>query len=104
MARRLLITVALLYMGLFLLMPLAVVLITALNKGVVFYVHSLMEPNALAAIRLTLLAAAIAVPLNVIFGVAASWAIAKFDFYGKNVLLTLIDLPLSVSPVVSGLV
>ena len=99
-----LISIALLYMGFFLLLPLAMVLITGFNKGLVFYFHSLADANTLAAIRLTLLTALIAVPLNVIFGIAASWAIAKFDFHGKNFLLTLIDIPLSVSPVVSGLI
>src|ERR1041385_8757293 len=100
---RILITIALLYMGLFLVMPLAVVFGTAFNKGLSFYFHSLNDPNTLVAIRLTVLTALFAVPLNLIFGIAASWAIAKFDFYGKNVLLTLIDLPLSVSQVISGL-
>jgi len=91
-------------MGLFLAMPLIVVFGTAFNKGLAFYLNSLTDANVLSAIRLTVLTALIAVPLNLIFGIAASWAIAKFDFYGKNVLLTLIDLPLSVSPVVSGLI
>jgi sulfate transport system permease protein len=101
---RILITIALVYMGLFLMMPLAVVFGTAFNKGVAIYLHSLNDPNTLSAIRLTVLTALVAVPLNLVFGVAASWAIAKFDFYGKNLLLTLIDLPLSVSPVISGLI
>ncbi|MEI7999410.1 MAG: sulfate ABC transporter permease subunit CysW [Candidatus Omnitrophota bacterium] len=104
LVKGILITIALGYMGLFLVMPLIVVLATGLNKGLVFYFHSLCDSNTLAAIRLTVLTALIAVPLNVIFGIAASWAITKFDFYGKNVLLTLIDLPLSVSPVISGLI
>ncbi len=99
-----LIGIALSFIGLFLILPLALVLITGLNKGLGFYWQSITEPNTLAAIRLTLLTAAVAVPLNLVFGVAASWAIAKFDFYGKNFLLTLIDLPLSVSPVISGLI
>jgi sulfate transport system permease protein len=99
-----LITVALVYMGLFLLLPLAVVLTTALSKGLAIYFKSLAEPNTVSAIRLTIVTALVAVPLNLIFGIAASWAIAKFDFYGKNILLTLIDLPLSVSPVISGLI
>ncbi len=76
----------------------------ALNKGIAIYLKSLSDPAALAAIRLTLLTALIAVPFNLIFGVAASWAIAKFDFRLKNLLITLIDLPLSVSPVISGLI
>jgi sulfate transport system permease protein len=101
---RILIGVALVYMGLFLLMPLLVVFGTAFNKGLAFYFHSLNDANTLAAMRLTVLTALVAVPLNLIFGIAASWAIAKFDFYGKNILLTLIDLPLSVSPVISGLI
>jgi sulfate transport system permease protein len=99
-----LIGIALLYLAFFLFLPLACVFINALNKGVSVYLTALKEPNALAAIRLTLLTALIAVPLNMVFGIAASWAIAKFDFKGKNVLLTLIDLPLSVSPVISGLI
>lgn len=102
--RRALIAVALGYMALFILLPLGVVLVNAFNKGVAVYFRSLNDPNALSAIYLTLLTAAIAVPLNVIFGIAASWAIAKFDFWGKNFLTTLIDLPLSVSPVISGLI
>jgi sulfate transport system permease protein len=85
-------------------LPLIVVFTEALRKGVHTYVASLREPDALAAIRLTLLVAVLAVPLNVIFGVAAAWAVSKFDFAGKNVLVTLIDLPFSVSPVVSGLI
>ncbi|MEK7084170.1 MAG: sulfate ABC transporter permease subunit CysW [Patescibacteria group bacterium] len=104
LVRRVLIGIALFYIGLFLIMPLAVVLGTALNKGLMFYFRSLNDPNTLAAIRLTVLTALVAVPLNLVFGVAASWAVAKFDFYGKNFLLTFIDLPLSVSPVISGLI
>lgn len=102
--RWVLIGIALFYIGLFLVLPLVVVFGTALNKGLAFYFKSLADPITIAAIQLTLLTAAIAVPLNLVFGVAASWAIAKFDFHGKNFLLTLIDLPLSVSPVVSGLI
>ncbi len=102
--RRILITIALIYIGLFLVMPLGVVFLTALNKGLVVYFKSFNDPAMLAAIRLTFLTAAIAVPLNLVFGVAASWAIAKFDFHGKNFLLTLIDLPLSVSPIISGMI
>jgi sulfate/thiosulfate transport system permease protein len=98
-----LIALAAAFLGLFLLMPLAAVFIEALKKGWQAYFAAIAEPDALAAIRLTLLAAAIAVPLNTVFGVAAAWAIAKFDFRGKNVLVTLIDLPFSVSPVISGL-
>ena len=99
-----LIGTALAFLGLFLVVPLAAVFSHALQKGVAAYVESLREPNALAAVRLTLLTAAIAVPLNLVFGVAAAWAIAKFEFIGKNVLITLIDLPFAVSPVISGLI
>ncbi len=102
--RRTLIAVALGYMGLFLFLPLLIVFTRAFGKGLSVYWQSLSDPNAIAAMQLTVLTAVIAVPLNLVFGIAASWAIAKFDFYGKNFLLTLIDLPLSVSPVVSGLI
>ena len=88
----------------FLLLPLITVFVEALRKGWGTYLVALVEPDAAAAIRLTLLAAAIAVPLNLIFGVAAAWAIAKFDFSGKQFLITFIDLPFSVSPVVAGLI
>ena len=80
------------------------VFVEALKKGLGVYVAALVEPDAVAAIRLTLLTAAIAVPLNLVFGVAAAWSIAKFDFPGKSVLTTLIDLPFSVSPVIAGLI
>jgi sulfate/thiosulfate transport system permease protein len=96
--------VALGFMTLFLFVPLAAVFAEALRKGWEVYFAALVEPDAVAAIKLTLIAAGIAVPLNVIFGVAAAWAIAKFDFRGKSVLITLIDLPFSVSPVVAGLI
>jgi len=96
--------VVLAFLGLFLVLPLAAVFVEALRKGVAAYLASFQDPDALAAIRLTLLVAAISVPLNLMFGVAAAWAIAKFDFPGKSLLITLIDLPFSVSPVVSGLV
>ncbi len=102
--RRLLIGIALVFLTLFLFLPLAAVFAEALRQGVHAYVGSILEPDALAAIRLTLLAAAIAVPLNLVFGVAAAWAIAKFEFAGKSVLTTLIDLPFSVSPVIAGLI
>ncbi|HBF33694.1 TPA: sulfate ABC transporter permease subunit CysW, partial [Candidatus Sumerlaeota bacterium] len=92
------------FMGLFLLAPLGVVLIQAFSKGVGVYLASITEPDALAAIRLTLFATAIAVPLNLVFGIMASWAIAKFEFWGKSLLITLIDLPFAVSPVISGLI
>ena len=88
----------------FLLLPLIVVFAEALRKGLDTYISALAEPDALSAIRLTLLAAAIAVPLNLVFGISAAWAIAKFDFPGKQLLITFIDLPFSVSPVVAGLV
>jgi len=90
--------------GLFLLMPLATVFSEALSKGLGAALDALKEPDARSAIWLTLMVAAIAVPLNAVFGVAASWAIAKFDFRGKQFLTTLIDLPFSISPVVSGLI
>jgi sulfate transport system permease protein len=99
-----LIAVALTFLAVFVVLPLAVVFATALQKGLSTYVESIKDPMALSAIRLTFLAAAIAVPLNLVFGVAAAWAIAKFDFPGKQVLITLIDLPFSVSPIVSGLI
>jgi sulfate transport system permease protein len=100
----LLIAVALGFLTLFLFVPLAVVFVEAFKKGVAVYLAAITDPDALSAIRLTLLAAGIAVPLNLVFGVAAAWCIAKFDFRGRNVLLTLIDLPFSVSPVISGLI
>src|SRR3954447_2587726 len=96
--------VVLAFLGLFLILPLAAVFVEALQKGATAYFASLSDPDALAAIRLTLTVAAIAVPLNLVFGIAGAWAIAKFDFKGKSLLITLIDLPFSVSPVVSGLV
>ncbi|MGQ9366497.1 sulfate ABC transporter permease subunit CysW [Azospirillum sp. ST 5-10] len=99
-----LIGLALGFLALFLVLPLVVVFSQALAGGVAAYAASLAEPDALAAIRLTLLAAAIAVPLNLLFGVAAAWCVARFEFAGKSVLTTLIDLPFSVSPVISGLV
>ena len=102
--RRLLIGVTLAFLIVMLLVPLAAVFHEALRKGVSTYAAALVDPDARSAIRLTLLAAGIAVPLNLLFGVAASWAIAKFDFRGKNILITLIDLPFAVSPVVSGLI
>lgn len=102
--RWLLIGAALVYLGLFLVVPLAAVFAQALSKGIGLYFAAITEPAALAAIRLTLVTAAIVVPLNVLFGLAAAWAIAKFHFTGKSVLSTLIDLPFSVSPVIAGLV
>jgi sulfate transport system permease protein len=102
--RRLLIGAALLFLGAFLILPLAIIFTEAFAKGAKLYFSALREPDALAAVRLTLLVAAIAVPANTIFGLAAAWAIARFEFRGKTILTTLIDLPFSVSPVVSGLV
>ena len=102
--KALIIGVALSYFALFLLLPLVTVFVEALRKGWGTYLMALVDPDALAAVRLTLLAAAIAVPLNLVFGVAAAWCIAKFDFRGKHLLTTLIDLPFSVSPVVAGLI
>ena len=102
--RWLLTGVALLFLGLMLFVPLAAVFWEALRKGLGAYAEALREPDALSAIRLTLLTAAIAVPFNLVFGIAAAWAIAKFEFRGKNILITLIDLPFAVSPVVSGLI
>jgi sulfate transport system permease protein len=99
-----LIAVAILFLAFFLLIPLAAVFAEAFKKGVAVYLASVTEKNALAAIRLTLLTAAVAVPANLVFGVAAAWAVTKFDFPGKNLLVTLIDLPFSVSPVISGLI
>ena len=102
--RWLLIGTALAFLTLFLFLPLAFVFVTGLKKGLAVYLTAIVEPDALAAIRLTLLTAAIAVPLNLVFGVAAAWAIAKFRFRGKSFLITLIDLPFSVSPVIAGLI
>jgi sulfate/thiosulfate transport system permease protein len=104
LVRRALITITVVFLGVFLFAPLAVIFATALGQGVAAYFRSFSDPDTLAAIRLTLLAAAIAVPANVVFGVAAAWAIGKFEFVGKNVLIALIDLPFSVSPVVAGLI
>jgi len=103
-AKILLMSMAALYLVLIIVLPLISVLVEAFRNGMETYVEALKERDALAAIRLTLLVAGIAVPLNLVFGVAASWAIAKFDFKGKAFLITLIDLPFSVSPVISGLV
>jgi len=99
-----LIGVAVIFLVLFLLLPLAAVFVEALRAGLNTYFATITEPDAVAAIKLTVLVAAIAVPANVVFGLAASWAIAKFEFKGKSVLNTLIDLPFSVSPVISGLI
>ena len=102
--RLVLIGICVAFLGLFVLLPLLTVFVEAFRSGVAHYFASITEPDALAAIRLTLLVAAIAVPANLVFGLAASWAIAKFEFKGKSLLITFIDLPFSVSPVVAGLV
>jgi len=99
-----LLAIALVYLVLFLVLPLASVYAQALADGLGHYFASILDPDVLAAVRLTLLVAVIAVPLNLVFGVAAAWTVAKFEFRGKSVLITLIDLPFSVSPVVSGLI
>ena len=98
-----LIGMALVFVVLFLILPLAAVFTEALRKGVGAYLDALKEPDAWSAIELTLIAAAISVPLNLVFGVSAAWAIAKYEFWGKSFLTTLVDLPFSVSPVVAGL-
>lgn len=99
-----LIGIALVFMFLFLVLPLAAVFAEAFRKGLSAYFESLLEPDAWSAIRLTLITAAVAVPLNLVFGISAAWAIAKYEFWGKSFLTTLIDLPFSVSPVVAGLI
>ena len=99
-----LIALALGFLALFLFMPLAAVFVEALKKGWGTYLAAIVEPDALSAIKLTLIAAAIAVPANLVFGIAAAWAIAKFEFRGKSLLITLIDLPFAVSPVIAGLI
>jgi sulfate/thiosulfate transport system permease protein len=104
LGRAILLTVTMVFLGLFLLLPLVSVFVEALRGGVGAYLDSVTQPDAIAAIKLTLLVAAIAVPVNVAFGLAASWAVAKFEFPGKSILVTFIDLPFSVSPVVSGLI
>jgi sulfate/thiosulfate transport system permease protein len=104
LVRWLLIAGALLFLSLFLVVPLLAVFTQALAKGPGYYFTTLADPLTLSAIRLTLITAGIAVPMNCLFGLAAAWAITKFDFPGKNILTTLIDLPFSVSPVISGMV
>jgi sulfate/thiosulfate transport system permease protein len=104
LVRWILITAALLFLGLFLVVPLVAVFVQAFSKGVGYYIHTLDNPATLSSIKLTAIAAGISVPLNCIFGLAAAWAIAKFDFFGKNILTTLIDLPFCVSPVIAGFV
>lgn len=102
--RWILIAIALVFLALFLLLPLAAVFSQAFEKGIMVYLEALKEPDTLSSIKLTLITAAVTVPLNLFFGVTAAWAIAKFSFPGKNLLITLIDLPFSVSPVISGLI
>ncbi|MBX3501902.1 MAG: sulfate ABC transporter permease subunit CysW [Alphaproteobacteria bacterium] len=102
--RLLVIAVALGFIAIFVVLPLVSVFVEAFRRGVGPYIAALIEPTALEAIKLTLIVAAIAVPVNLVFGIAAAWAIAKFDFRGKSVLTTLIDLPFSVSPVIAGLI
>src|SRR5690606_35271834 len=101
--KRLILGLGLTFFTIFLLMPLLAVFVEALRKGLDVYWQALRDPDALSAIKLTLLTAVIAVPLNLVFGLAAAWSIAKFDFRGKQLLITLIDLPFSVSPVIVGL-
>jgi sulfate transport system permease protein len=101
--RYLLITVAMLFMVIFLVFPLAIVFAEALSLGVGTYFSAIADPNVASAIGLTLIIAAVAVPANLVFGVCASWCIARFDFVGRNLLITLIDLPFSISPVIAGL-
>lgn len=102
--RVILIALSLIFLSLFLFLPLIAVFVEALRDGVGAYVAAITAPDTLAAIRLTLLTTCIAVPLNVIFGVAAAWSITRFDFRGKNLLITLIDLPVAVSPVIAGMI
>jgi sulfate transport system permease protein len=102
--RLLLIALALGFVGLFLVLPLVLVFAQALERGAAAYLAAIREPDALSALRLTLLTAAIAVPANLLFGLAASWAIARFEFPGRSLLLTAIDLPFAISPVISGVV
>jgi sulfate/thiosulfate transport system permease protein len=102
--RWLLILTALLFLGVFLILPLAAVFVQAFEKGFDAFVNAVKEPDALSSIKLTLITAAVSVPLNLLFGIAAAWAIARFDFPGKSVMLALIDLPFAVSPVVAGLI
>jgi sulfate transport system permease protein len=103
-ARAVLIVPALAFMALFLLLPLAVVFVEAFKQGIGAYWSSIIQPEAVSAIKLTLLVAAIAVPLNLVFGIAAAWVMARFEFRGKNLLGAFIDLPFSVSPVIAGLI
>ncbi len=103
-ARLVLIAIAIIFLGAFLFLPLVVVFAEGFRKGYINFFAAFVDHDAIAAVKLTLLVASIAVPFNAVFGIAASWSIAKFNFHGKNLLLTLIDLPFSISPVISGLV
>lgn len=103
LVRSIVLSISLLFFASCLLLPLILVFVEAFKQGVEVYFHALIDPDTLAAVKLTLLTAAIAVPLNVIFGVAAAWSVTKFRFRGKSILTTLIDLPFSVSPVIAGL-
>jgi sulfate transport system permease protein len=100
----LLIGIALLFLVLILILPLITVFSQAFRKGIDVYIAAITEPDARAAIKLTLIAAGVAVPLNLLFGLAAAWSITKFTFKGKNILTTLIDLPFAISPVIAGLI
>lgn len=102
--RIVLIGIALLFLGLIVLLPLASIFVDAFKRGIEVYVASITEPDAISALKLTLFTVIIAVPLNTVFGIAAAWAISKFRFRGKNILITLIDLPFAVSPVIAGLI
>ena len=102
--RLVLIAIAIIFLGAFLFLPLVVVFAEGFRKGYINFFAAFVDHDAIAAVKLTLLVASIAVPFNAVFGIAASWSIAKFNFHGKNLLLTLIDLPFSISPVISGLV
>ncbi|PPA69036.1 sulfate ABC transporter permease subunit CysW [Jeotgalibacillus proteolyticus] len=102
--RRVLISAALLFLALFLVLPLTAIFIKAFEQGIDVYTASITHPDALSAIKLTLLVVVLTVPLNALFGVAAAWAITKFDFRGKSILVTLIDLPFAISPIIAGLV
>lgn len=103
LVRYIVLTISLIFFASCLLLPLILVFVEAFKQGVQVYVHALIDPDTLAAVKLTLLTAAIAVPVNVVFGIAAAWSVAKFRFRGKSILTTLIDLPFSVSPVIAGL-
>ncbi len=96
--------IALIFLGVLVILPITIVFTEAFSQGATVYLNAIKEPDTISAIKLTLLVTAIALPLNIIFGICASWCIAKFNFTGKNILITLIDLPFSVSPVISGLI